>query len=286
VRNPLLTLLKKTAWAVSGHGLGRVKPIRAAYDFCYRLLKPSSVMVQGQRMWLDDRDSLELATREVYEPMETRLFKKEIEPGQTVLDIGANIGYYTLIAAKLVGPAGKVYAFEPDPVNFKLLKRNVEWNGHTHVVLVDQAVSDKNRTTRLYLNPTNRGDHRIYDSKDGRASIAVRTIRLDDLFIKMDKKVHFIKMDVQGAEAAALEGMKGLIRRNRSLKLVTEFSPGSLKLSGRDPRKYLKTLQTLGFKLSEISEKAGYIKPVKIESLLRSLSDDSDSYTNLFCVKK
>jgi len=62
----------------------------------------------------------------------------------------------------------------------------------------------------------------------------------------MDRKVHFIKMDVQGAEAAALEGMKGLIRRNRSLKLVTEFSPGSLKLSGRDPRKYLKTLQNAG----------------------------------------
>src|SRR5258708_4586206 len=182
MRNPLLTLLKKTALAVSGHGLGRIKPIRAGYDFFYRLLRPSSVVVQGQRMWLDDKDSLELATREIYEPMETRLFKKEIKPGQTVLDIGANIGYYTLIAAKLVGPSGKVYAFEPDPTNFKILKKNVERNGHSNVVLVNQAVADKNKKVRLYLNPANKGDHRIYDSKDGRSSIAVRTIRLDDLF--------------------------------------------------------------------------------------------------------
>src|SRR6185369_10140974 len=195
VRNPMLAMLKKTALAVSGHGLGRIKPIRALYDFFYRLLKPSSVVIQGQRMWLDDKDSLELATREIYEPMETRLFKREIKPGQTVLDIGANIGYYTLIAAKLVGPTGKVYAFEPDPANFRLLKKNVEGNGHTNVVLVDCAVSDKDQKVRLYLNPSNKGDHRIYDSKDGRSSIAARTIRLDEFFIKMDKKVHFIKMD-------------------------------------------------------------------------------------------
>src|SRR5258708_2796683 len=254
MRNPLLSFLKKTALTVSGHGLGRIKLIRGLYDFFYNLLRPSSVVVQGQRMWLDDKDSLELATREIYEPMETALFKKEIKSGQTVLDIGANIGYYTLIAAKLVGPKGKVYAFEPDPTNFKLLKKNVESNGHSNVVLVNQAVSDKNRKARLFLSAMNKGDHRIYDSNDGRSSILVRMIRLDDFFLKMDKVVHFIKMDIQGAEAAALEGMKELIHRNQRLKLVTEFSPGSLKLEGHDPHKYLKTLRSLGFRLSEISE--------------------------------
>jgi FkbM family methyltransferase len=284
LRHPFLNFLKKTAIAVSGHGLGQIKPIRAVYDSLFHFLKPKSVMVQGHRMWLDDRDTLELATREIYEPFETALFKKELKAGQTVLDIGANIGYYTLIAAKLVGPGGKVYAFEPDPDNFALLKRNVAANGYANVVLVNRAVSDKNQTARLFINKTNKGDHRLYDSKDGRPSIPVQTIRLDDFFEKLDKKIHFIKMDIQGSEARALNGMKGLIRKNRALSLVTEFSPGSLKLNGQNPRKYLETLRNLGFKLREIAEKDGILRPANPQRLL-ALSDDSNVYTNLLGTK-
>jgi FkbM family methyltransferase len=284
VRHPFLNFLKKGAAAVSGHGLGQIKPIRTVYNLFFHFLKPSSVMVQGHRMWLDDQDTLELATQEIYEPFETALFKKEIKAGQTVLDIGANIGYYALIAAKLVGPRGKVYAFEPDPDNFSLLKKNVKTNGYTNVVLVNQAVSDKTQTAKLFLNKTNKGDHRLYDSKDGRRSILVQTVKLDDFFKKLDKKIHFIKMDIQGSEARALNGMKGLIRRNPSLKLVTEFSPGSLKLNGQNPQKYLKTLAQWGFKLREIVEKEGILRPANSKRLL-ALPDDTNVYTNLFGVK-
>jgi FkbM family methyltransferase len=284
LRHPFLNFLKKSAAAVGGHGLGQIKPVRAVYDRLFHILKPKSVMVQGHRMWLDDQDTLELATREVYEPFETALFKKELKVGQTVLDIGANIGYYTLIAAKLVGPRGKVYAFEPDPDNFVLLKKNVETNGYTNVVLVNQAVSDKTRTAKLFLNKTNKGDHRLYDSKDGRPSISVQTVKLDDFFKKLDKKIHFIKMDIQGSEARALNGMKALIRRNSSLGLVTEFSPGSLKLNGQNPRKYLETLGQLGFKLKEIVEKEGLLRPADPRRLL-ALSNDTNVYTNLLCIK-
>ncbi|HTA77189.1 MAG TPA: FkbM family methyltransferase [bacterium] len=285
MRHPFLNFLKKIALAVSGHGLGQIKPIRAAYDKLFQILKPKSVMVQGHRMWLDDQDTLELATREIYEPFETALFKKELKAGQTVLDIGANIGYYTLIAAKIVGPRGKVYAFEPDPDNFALLKKNVEYNCYANVVLVNSAVSDKNKTAKLFINKTNRGDHRLYDSKDGRPSIPVQTLKLDDYFKKLDQKIHFIKMDIQGSEARALNGMKGLICKNPRLKLVTEFSPGSLKLNGQNPKNYLKTLIQLGFNLREISEKDGKLKTVEPKRLL-ALSDDSNVYTNLFALKQ
>ncbi len=243
-------------------------------------------MVQGHRMWLDDKDTLELATHEVYEPMETDIFKKEIQPGNTVLDIGANIGYYTLIAARRVGPQGKVYAFEPDPANFRLLQKNVEANGYRNVVLVNKAVSNKNGSIRLYLNPSNRGDHRVYDSKDGRPSLEIETVSLGHFFKPLDKKIHFIKMDIQGAEALALEGMKGLIRGNKGLKLVTEFSPASLKLAGSRPESYLKSLKSLGFGLFEISEKKKSIQPVKPAQLLERPWGGSEDYTNLFCIKK
>jgi FkbM family methyltransferase len=237
-------------------------------------------------MWLDDKDTLELATHEVYEPFETGIFKREIRPGNTVLDIGANIGYYTLIAARLVGPRGKVYAFEPDPTNFRILQKNVETNGYTNVVLVNKAVSNKNGKIRLYLNPANRGDHRVYDSKDGRPSLEIEVIALDRFFKPLDKKIHFIKMDIQGAEASAFEGMKGLIRGNKGLKLVTEFSPASLKLAGSRPESYLKSLKSMGFSLLEISEKKKSIQPVKPAQLLKRPWGGSEDYTNLFCSKK
>jgi FkbM family methyltransferase len=284
-RQSLLALLKRIARLAGGSGLGRVKPIRLIYDSVFGLLKPKSVMVQGHRMWLDDKDTLELATNEIYEPLETALFKRELKPGQVVLDIGANIGYYTLLAARLVGPKGKVYAFEPDPVNFQLLRKNVEANGYGNVILVNKAVSNKTKATRLYLNETNKGDHRLYDSGDGRRSIAVEVVALDRFFKQLDKKVHFIKMDIQGAEAAALEGMKGLIRANRALKLVMEFEPSNLRRFGSDPQKVLQTLKKAGFRLLDISEKEKSVKPTDSNRLLKRYTVENAEYTNLFCVK-
>jgi FkbM family methyltransferase len=285
MRNPLFTLLQKLYYGIGGHCLGRIKPLRWAYHLLFGLLKPGSVTVQGHRMWLDDKDTLELGTHEVYEPVETGLFNTHLRAGDRVLDIGANIGYYTLIAARRVGPQGRVYAFEPDPANFRLLEKNVRANGYANVVLVNKAVADKNGKIRLYLNPSNRGDHRVYDSKDGRSSIEIETVALDRFFKPLDKKIHFIKMDIQGAEALALEGMKGLVRANKGLKLITEFSPASLEMAGSRPPSYLKNLQALGFRFFEISEKKKSVRPVKPAPLLKRSWGGSEDYTNLLCIK-
>ncbi len=286
MRNPFFSLLQGIYYQMGGHGLGRIKVLRWAYDTLFKLLKPKSVMVQGHRMWLDDKDTLELAVHGVYEPMETALLREYLKPGQTFVDVGANIGYYTLLAARAVGPKGRVYAFEPDPANFKLLEKNTAANGyHRNVVMVSKALSNKGGSARLYLNPVNRGDHRIYNPRDGRESVAIETLALDEYLKKWGPEVHFIKMDIQGAEAAALDGMKGLIRKNKGLKLVTEFSPGALKAFGSDPRKYLRDLQALGFRLLEISEKEKTVKPVAAAQLLKRKWGGSGDYTNLFCVK-
>ena len=285
LRKNFFSILQKIYYSIGGHGLGRIKVLRWAYGALFKLFKPRSVMVQGHRMWLDDKDTLELAVHEVYEPVETALLKEHLKDGQTFIDIGANIGYYTLLAARIVGPQGKAYAFEPDATNYKLLQKNIAANGYANVVAVNKALSNKTGTTRLYLNPSNRGDHRIYDSHDGRSAIGIEMVTLDQYFKKLDKKVHFIKMDIQGAEAAALDGMRGLIRRNKGLKLVTEFSPGALKTFGSDPRKYLGGLQSLGFRLLEISEKNKSVKPVTPAQLLKRSWGGSEDYTNLFCIK-
>ena len=119
-------------------------------------------------MFLDSVDSLRLSFNGVYEPCETEFVMNEIKKGDVVLDIGANIGYYTLIFARLVGEEGKVFAFEPDPENFALLKKNVEINGYHNVVLVQKAISNKTGKIRLFKFDDFKAGHRIHDSHDSR----------------------------------------------------------------------------------------------------------------------
>ena len=101
-------------------------PVRMIYYFVIARLKTTFADVQGQKMFLDPGDSIGLSVNEIYEPCVVAVANKEIKKGGVVLDIGANIGYFTLIFARLVGDNGKVYAFEPDPANFALLKKGSE----------------------------------------------------------------------------------------------------------------------------------------------------------------
>ena len=115
------------------------------------VVKDVEVMVEGHKMFLDSVDTFHLCTNGYHEPIETDLIKKHVKRGDVVLDLGANIGYFTLILPRLVGEEGKVFAFEPDPENFALLKKNVEINSYQNVVLVQKAVSNRNGKATLYL---------------------------------------------------------------------------------------------------------------------------------------
>jgi FkbM family methyltransferase len=242
--------------------------------------------VQGHKMFLDSKDSLNLSINGIFEPFETEIVKKEIKKGDIVLDIGANIGYYTLIFAKLVGEQGKVFAFEPEPDNFALLEKNVEINGYRNVVLVQRAVSNKTGEIRLYLSEDNKGDHRIYDSHDGRKSIEVEAIRLDDYFKNYDGRIDFIKMDIQGAEGGAIQGMPLLLEKAKNLKLTTEFWPIGLIRFGIEPEGYLKLLLKHGFKIYHINEQEKRLEPANIALLLETYTPEGGFFTNLSCVRE
>lgn len=239
--------------------------------------------VLGHGMFLDEKDSLQLSVHGVYEPFQTELAIGLIKKGDVVLDIGANIGYYTLIFARQVGPNGRVFAFEPEPANFAILKRNIEMNGYENVIMVPKAVSNATGRIRLYLCEENRGDHRIYDSGDGRQSLEVEAVRLDDYFDGYDGQVDFIKMDIQGAEARALQGMAGLLERHRHLTMMTEFWPVGLKRCGTDPQEYLKSLIDRGFEIFHINEQSRQVEVVVVPDLLALHAPEKGSYTNLLC---
>jgi len=278
-----VAIYKKAAGILKGCGLVNFYPVRVVGKFLRHRLGTTFAIVDGHKMFLGEKDALGLSIFGVYEPLETEIVKKEVKKGDVALDIGANIGYYTLILARLVGDDGKVFAYEPDPSNFALLKKNVEANGYKNVVLVQKAVSNKTGPARLYLSPETPADHRIFDSGDGRQSVAIETVRLDDYFKNYNGKIDFIKMDAQGSEGGIIQGMPNLFKKNHNVKIAMEFSPGALQKSGTAPEDCLNLLTGLGFKLFEIAEQEKKIRPADIPRLLKLSTTGKRCYTNLFC---
>ncbi|MFX1445593.1 MAG: FkbM family methyltransferase [Promethearchaeota archaeon] len=247
------------------------------------LLKPHSI--QGHKMYLDTTDSLGLSSSEFHENFETQLVRNLIKKGDTVLDIGANIGYYTLIFAKLVGREGKVFAFEPDLENFNLLKKNVKINGYRNIILVNKAVSNKNGKEKLYISIYNKGDHRIFDVNDGRKYIEIETIKLDDYFKNYNGNIDFIKIDVQGAEGGVIEGMLNLLEKNRDLKILSEFVPSLSTLFGFKPKEFFNMLLKNGFKPNYIDEKRQKIFPIIVDDWIKKGFFDKINYVNILFKK-
>jgi FkbM family methyltransferase len=153
-----------------------------------------------------------------FEPDVTAAIQCAVQPGQVAVDLGANIGYYTLLLAKLVGPHGKVFAFEPVPIIFKVLKENVLMNGYQSVVLENKAVTNCSGRVRISTMDT--------DPLTATASIVsgrgveVQAVSLDDYFRGAGERVSFVKMDVEHAENQVIEGMEALLRRDRPTMVI------------------------------------------------------------------
>src|SRR5947209_9922443 len=241
-------------------------------------LGAQTVHIGGHTMHLhphDDAVSAHLRAHGYWEALETKIALHEIHPGNVVVDAGANVGYYPLLFARLVGERGAVFAFEPDPENFALLQGNVEANGYRNVTLVRGALSDRSGRASLFLDDVNRGDHRLYDSATGRGHVPVETIRLDDYVAAFERHIDFIKLDIQGTEPAAVSGMDTILRRNDGLVLMTEFWPYGLRESGTRPLDYLRLLLDYGFTLYVADE---WTQSVEIADVQRLLGIEGQRY--------
>ena len=250
---------------LSGTPIAKITWVTKTFYYLKSYLKKKYVMIDGKILYLDKFDSLGLSLNGDYETKERNFIKNHIKKSDTVIDIGANIGYYTLFFSSL---AAKVYAFEPDPTNFSILQKNVAANKLTNVILEQKAVSNKNGKIYLKLNHLNTAGHHITEiSKD---TIPIETITLDDYIDHAD----FIKMDIEGAETLALMGMKRLLQKD--IKLLIEFNPLGLDNFGFDPYAYL-FLLSKHFTVIDMADG----KKIDIEVL-----SASKKITNLFCYKE
>ncbi len=179
--------------------------------FLYLFFKDGKIMkkVQGSKMLLDLNDlgiGRELALYGVHEKNSTEEVKRVIKPGMKILELGANIGYYALIETKLAGPTGHLYAVEPSPYNFDLLKRNLDLNNIRNADLHQAAFGEKRGKVKFYMYDRSNLSSFIKREDMGMETteIDVDMITLDD-FLKL-KTADFIRMDVEGYELEILKG--------------------------------------------------------------------------------
>ena len=286
MKTVVFKIFKKAAYTLRGRHLNRFRIVRLALNFLLRGLKPKSVIVDGSRMILDKDDSMRLSILGVYEPLMAKHFQERVKPGDIVLDIGAHIGYYTLMAAKRVGRKGKVYAFELSEENCLLLTQNLRINGYKNVVLVKKAIAQSSKKAKFFLSRVSSGMHSLIDiDNDSENSILVDAVSLDDFFGKNPPRISAIKMDIEGGEYEALEGMTRLLSKSRHLSVFIEFSPFMIKKAKKSPLGFLNLLKSYGFKLYSIDESKNQLTAIKVQKFLSSCPLDRDWHINLLAVK-
>jgi FkbM family methyltransferase len=168
----------------------------------------------------------------------------------TVVDVGGNIGIYTRYFAGLTEQTGRVHSFEPGPTNFEHLKENT--SGLGNVSLNHAAVGERNGVIKLFISDELNVDHRTFDSGDGRKSVDVPVVTLDDYFAP-GERVDFIKIDVQGYEWNVLQGARRVLAENANVKILLEYWPWGLLKASAEPSDLLKLLESLGFQISRVS---------------------------------
>lgn len=212
----------------------------------------------------------------LYERALSRLFRILVRPEMGVADLGANIGYYTVLASHLTGKTGRVYSFEPDPRAYTYLLRNIRSNRSTNVEALQLAVGD--RTKRRWFNPDPALAEGYVTSNPEETSTLIEQVSLDEFFsVRGWPSVDLVKMDVEGSEAAALAGMRSLVKRNKNMRLVMEFSHKTLARTNTSPESIAAILREFGYSQGYIIE-----RHFKRFSLEKGLPRSAATYNLLF----
>jgi len=241
------------------------------------------VTVDGRTFRLDAVDSLRLSVTGSYEPEVTALLQRELRPGDLFIDVGAHVGFFTVLMAERVAPGGLVLAFEPDPSNAELLRTNVARNACTNVQIHQAAVSDRDGEALLYRSPTNPSDHRLDPrASELREAVPARCVRLETAVHGLPHP-RLVKIDVQGHEPRVLDGMERILQGQDELRLVLEFWPQGLEDAGSSAEALLDRLLDHGFRLHRIGADGPHA--VQRADLLGHFSARRGNFTNLFCLR-
>ncbi|TSC77076.1 MAG: FkbM family methyltransferase [Parcubacteria group bacterium Gr01-1014_31] len=207
-------------------------------------------------------------------------------PGDVAVDIGADVGFFTLLLARQVVPKGHVYAFEPEPNNLRALTANVRRSGLRNITIVPAAVASVSGTLSLHLSPVNPGDHRIMPAENKRRTVPVAAVSLDAYFHDKPGSIKVMKIDVQGAELSVLGGMTKLLAdpaRTVDLAMMIEYWPYGLRRAREEPAALLHRLVEAGFTLSRIDERQQGLISRTPSELSAEVGEEFSGYVDLIC---
>jgi FkbM family methyltransferase len=189
--------------------------------------RPLIATIAPERLMLEviptDVIGMPIARFGVYEFAVSSLVRQYLGPGDVFVDVGANIGYYSVIAAAAVGESGAVYAFEPSARIRRRLERNVELNAMRQITVRPEAVTEHAGVVRL-IEPQGVGNDGLayVQTNGGNAGVEVRAIRLDELPEFLDPSPHLIKVDVEGGEPEVFRGATALLDRSNAPSIIFE----------------------------------------------------------------
>lgn len=194
------------------------------------------------------------------DPYMAELFERSIPRGGAVVDGGAYVGHHTLVAARRVGPRGKVLSFEPNPVTYRALRRNVRENGYEdRVIALPLGVGAWSGRRTFYVGADDAGKSGLFVPQRWREATQTRTLSLDSSVA--GRSIDVIKLDVDGGEVDALRGMKRTLELSPRVRLFVECNPDSLANAGTTVGALLDELGDLGFEVEVVDEERRLLRP-------------------------
>lgn len=290
IRGALSAAFDACRWAYKLTGLRRISAVNAFLRRTVDIAIEGAARRRGLALDPPSRTSLTSKLRFILGTLDREsiaVCRLVVRKGVTALDIGAHAGYYTRMLSDLVGPGGRVFAFEPHPDNFKMLITNVA--GRVNVLPVPAAVGARTGKAELYEMQSS-SQHSLYDLSrhlphfERRGSLVVEVTTVDD-FLRAygNPAVGFAKLDVEGAEPAVLVGMEQTIARSPDLVMIVEFNPPALVAVGVGPEGFLEQLHDLGFEVAAILS-GGRLVPV--QQLTYPPFPTGAGHVNLLCRKR
>lgn len=185
------------------------------------------------KMLLDvtEKTQRRLFLNKIYESRETEYMSGHLSEGDVFVDIGANVGYFSLIAAKHVGKKGRVFAFEPAPSNFDKLLYNVKLNNFDNIDCYPFAVYDKESSMPLFLNSLNEGGNSLVEFDGNAGQIQIEAVTLDNFIARHYPSlvIKLIKIDVEGAELNVVRGMRNILKAKSAPEIICEVLSNSYR---------------------------------------------------------
>ena len=273
-------MLKKIIEKFIRYCIGILKPFERSSTYVGENLVLTKT-IWGHKMYVSSHDlslSPHLIIDGYWEEWITKQFRKICKPDMTVLDVGSNLGYYSLHAAELVGSSGRVHSFEANPNLHKIIFKNMAINGYLdRTKLYNNAVSDKSDKIMFNCLKNHLGSSRVASFSedflelymDEVEQIEVESIALDEIPDLIKSKIDIIKIDAEGSEPLIWNGMQKILEKNPLIKIIAEFAPPSISSIGENPRDFLDRIIGMGFQIKSIHPDGELIE-VNIDQLVET----------------